>query len=314
MIAGRWLAGLVCVLLAATAPVQGEEPGGSYFREKEQGWYWYKDPPPEPPKKKPEPKPEPPPAPVEKKPEPPKLFSTAWLRQNLDRLRDDAIDNPDDKDKVAAYMYAQRVVMDKAQRFASAASTLAKTDPLLDETNRVPLDTTAAVAFQRGINANKAAAVKLLAEKGGILFFFDSSCRFCVAQQMALSWLERENGFTVLNISTDGKPLNGMRSFVKDTGQAAALRLKITPTTIYAVPPNGYYIISQGFHSAETLIDKIMTVAVAEKLLPKEMIEIDRAHDRGVLTAEDLRDPAIAGTGDSKAWVRALQERLGYRY
>ncbi len=302
----------VAAVVTVVTPAYGE---ANYYRDKERGWYWYEDPPQgksttpsEPPPKAPSPKAQ------EAKPEQPKLFSAEWLRKNLDRLRDEAIDNPDDKEKVAAYMYAQRVTMDKAQRFASAAATMAKTDPLLDETTRVPLDTAAAAAFHRGIEANKGEAIKLLAKKGGILFFFDSSCSFCMTQTRALRWLEKESGFTVLNISIDGKPIEGMARYVKDTGQAAALRLKMTPTTIYAVPPDKYYIISQGYHSADTLLDKIMTVAVTEKLLPEHMIEIQRGYERGVLTAGDMRDPALTSRDDTKEWVRALQERLGNRY
>lgn len=299
------------VFAAAPLAMGGEN---NFFRDKERGWYWYEDPLPVKPVEKPKEEPIPPKVPAPTAKEQPNLFSAEWLRKNLDRLRDDAIDNPDDKDKVAAYMYAQRVLMDKAQRFASAASVMAKTDPLLDETTRVPLDTAAAAAFHRGIEANKGEAIKLLAKKGGILFFFDSSCSFCMTQTRALRWLEKESGFTVLNISIDGKPIEGMARYVKDTGQAAALRLKMTPTTIYAVPPDKYYIISQGYHSADTLLDKIMTVAVTEKLLPEHMIEIQRGYERGVLTAGDMRDPALTSRDDTKEWVRALQERLGNRY
>ena len=63
---------------------------GRYSRE-EEGWFWYKQ------------EPEPPPPPPEKKPEPAaaageppkhKPLSAEWLRDNLDKYRFLAIDNP----------------------------------------------------------------------------------------------------------------------------------------------------------------------------------------------------------------------------
>jgi len=307
------LASLLVTSRCWAADAVAQTTDRDYYQDKERGWYWYEDPPPE--KKKAEPvvaaSPVPkPPA----KPEPLKPFSSEWLKENMERLRFDAMDNPDDPDKVAAYMYAQRVTIDRSQRFATAASTLARTDPLLDESNRVPLDYAASVAFQRGIQINQKKALKLMAEKGGIFFFFDSRCSFCTVQLQALSWLEKDYGFTVKNISVDGRPLAGMKEWVRDAGQARALGLKIYPTTVFAVPPDKLYIISQGFHAADTLGTKIMMAAVSNNLLPKEMIEIDRAHERGVLTAEDLRDKRFTENLDAKDWVKLLRDKLGMRY
>lgn len=300
---------LLCLLLLTTFSVQGQ--GNHFFQEKERGWYWYEDPPPEKKKEIPEQEPSPPPT-DQAKQTGPKPFSAQWLRDNLDRLRDDAIDNPDDEAKVAAFLYAQRVLMDKAQRFATAASTLAKSDPLLDETNRVPMDAAAASLFQRAIHANQDDALKKLSEIGGIFFFYDSTCRFCPLQQNSIDHLAQKYGFTVKNVSVDGKPLPGMRDWVKDTGQARALGLSIFPTTIFAVPPDKWYIVSQGYHATDTLASKIMLAASSAKLLPKEMIERSHAYDRGVLSAEDLRDREISE--DPNKFVEQLRRKLGARY
>lgn len=312
---GTLVIGLLAVLSAAASLAQDNQRG--FYGDKERGWHWYEDPPPEkklPPPPKPVAPPSSAPAPAVSVPAGPALFSTAWLRANLDRLRDDAMDHPDDKDKVRAYMYAQRVVFDKAQRFASAASTVVKTDPLLDETNRVPMDVMATTAVQQSVSANRKEAVKYLASKGGLMFFFDSTCEFCKVQVAALNWLEKDYGYAVKAISVDGKPMPGVKAgWVKDEGQAKALGLTIMPTTIFAVPPDKFFIISQGYHSAESLEEKILLAAEADNLLPEAMVKKRQTYERGVLKPGDLSDPAM-DPNDSKAWVEALRKKLGARY
>lgn len=311
------IVGAVFAVASGMAIAQDRQQG--FYSDKERGWHWYEDPPVE--KKAPPPKPVPPPVAVAAPPAAsvtapgvPALFSTAWLRANLDRLRDDAMDNPDDKDKVRAYMYAQRVMLDKAQRFSTAASTVVKTDPLLDETNRVPMDMMATAAVQQSVAANRKEAVKYLAGKGGILFFFDSTCEFCKVQVAALNWLEKDYGYTIKAISVDGKPMPGVKAgWVKDEGQARALGLTIMPTTIFAVPPDRFFIISQGYHSAESLEEKILLAAQADNLLPEAMAKKHQTYERGVLKPGDLRDPAL-DPNDSKAWVDQLRKKLGARY
>jgi conjugal transfer pilus assembly protein TraF len=311
---------LIWLLAALNAPpALAEDNQRHFYSEKERGWHWYEDPPPE---KKPRPPPKPIAPPPAAAPAPaappapagPALFSTAWLRANLDRLRDDAIDHPDDKDKVRAYMYAQRVMLDKSQRFSMVASTVVKTDPLLDETNRVPMDVMATTAVQQSIAANRKEAVKYLASKGGLMFFFDSTCEFCKVQVAALNWLEKDYGYAIKAVSVDGKPMPGVKAgWVKDEGQAKALGLTIMPTTIFAVPPDKFFIISQGYHSAETLEEKILLAAEADNLLPEAMLKKRQTYERGVLKPGDLNDPAL-DPNDSNAWVEVLRKKLGARY
>lgn len=307
-------------------PIHAAESLNRYERKAE-GWNWYQDPvekkggpatPEEKPGATPEKKPVPGAKPeVSKEAKGPGSapFSVKWLRENYDRLRDEAIDNPDDKEKMQAYLYAQRIILDKSQSFATAANLMSSTDPLLDETNRIPLDTAAKFAVIRGHDAAKLEALKDLATRGGIFFFFDSSCAYCPLQLQALEWLRKEHGFAVKSISTDGRGLPGMDNWVRDAGHARALGLRITPTTVFVMPPSGYYIISQGFHSAETLGEKILMVAGSKSLLRADLAKRIDIFQRGVVTPGDLRDPALAtATGqDTKAWVKVLQEKIGGR-
>lgn len=294
----------------------------SHYGSKAEGWFWYKDPKEKPKPAVPEPPKEtqpPPKKPDEKPPEvKPAPFTTQWLKENYEKVKMAAIEHPDDKDKMAAYLYIQRMILDKSQNFATAAHQMANTDPLLDESNRIPLDTAAKFAVMRGFDRAKKDAIKEMASKGGLFFFFDTTCGHCLTQQQAIDWLVADYGFSIKNISVDGKGLPGMRSWVKDEGQAKALGLRIMPTTVFVVPPNGYFIISQGFHSAETLGEKILMVAQAQNLLPPDVTRQLGLFERGVLTPGDMRDKALMESAeeadDPSKWVKQLRDKLEGKY
>ena len=124
----------------------GRDPAASvihdstFYGDKERGWFWYEEPisddepvedvapPPEPPPPK-EIKAEQPPAkPAEAKP-----LSAEWFRKNMEKYRDKAIDEPT-PENVSAYMYLQRVVLDKSEKFAQVTQQVVMSDPVLDET------------------------------------------------------------------------------------------------------------------------------------------------------------------------------------
>ena len=92
-------------------------------------------------------------------------LSAAWLRANLERFRDQAIDDPTTRN-VALYLYLQRLVLDKAERFAEATQRAVWADPLLDETTRRPLATFAANLVNREAGAAREAALAAIARPG----------------------------------------------------------------------------------------------------------------------------------------------------
>lgn len=68
----------------------------------------------------------------------PTPLSSAWLRENLDRYRDAAVDDPTPA-KVRAYLLLQRVAMDRASAFARATQAVTLGDPLLDANVERPI-------------------------------------------------------------------------------------------------------------------------------------------------------------------------------
>jgi len=299
---------LVALLLVSSAAFPSDARAGRFFDLKEEGWFWYHDPKDEKKKAPKEQKPEPvAAAPAMKKDEP---FSVKWLRKNMPVLLDNAIDDPS-KDNVEAYLYAQRVAMDKGQRYAQMTQRVVYSDPFLDENNRVPMSSFAKPFFLRSVSGATEEALKHLAKVGGIWVFFDSKCDFCKTQAVTAEALRKQYGFNVKYISMDGKGLPNIPEWVKDNGHAAMLNLRVTPTTVFAVPPNNYLIVSQGMMAQEQLADRIVVAAESSGLLPKEMeAKIDQ-YSRGVLTPGDTNKGA---SDDPKQWIKYLKEKLNGRY
>lgn len=240
--------------------------GVSYFEDKQRGWFWYEVLP-EPVTKKtiepaiPDSKPpisaEKPP--THEMPVEPAPLSSAWLKQNMERYLNKAIDEPS-QENVAAFYYLQRVMMDKAERFTNAARYVVMSDPQLDETVRRPISTFAAneANHQAGVVADR--ALKDIATHVGILFFFRSDCRYCHVQAPILNMLERAYGFKIYAVSLDGLPMpNGLfTQFKVDQGQASLLGVEQTPAMFLMKPPKQIVPLSQGVLSLEEMTNRIL--------------------------------------------------------
>ncbi len=304
---------LLLALVACALPAIAQEEGGTgrFFDRKSEGWYWYIDPKDQPPEEKA-------PAvvladkPTHTKAETAKKepFSVEWLRENMPKLLDAAVNNPT-KENVEAYFYAQRVAMDKSQRYAEQARQVVANDPFLDENNRVPIASYTKPFFLRETQEAKDVALKHIASVGGLWVFFDSKCKFCQPQANSVAELSKKYGILTNFISMDGKGLPNIAQFSRDKGHAKQLKLKITPTTVLVVPPNNFYIVSQGMMAQDQLADRILLAAESNSLLPKDISTRLNAYDRGVLTNEDTQD---GRSDDPKQWVQKLKDRLQSRY
>lgn len=298
---------------------------GSYLDRKSEGWFWYQDPkdlipeepviiPPPTPKKKPEQekkvkkKPVSPPSTTKPADEP---FTVKWIKKNLPILRDRAIDNPTDKN-VAAYMYAQRVMMDKSQNFARKVKEVVMSDPFLDESNRIPLASAMRAAVFRAQGKAQEEAMKYLSTTTGIWFFFDSKCKFCFEQWKMVKHLAKKYDLAVLNISKDGKPLPEMKEYRTDIGQSKLLDLQIIPAVVLVRPPDKAFVISQGLTSSDGLEDRVFMAARIHELLPEDMVRRADIFQRGVLSPADMKD--LPNSEDPGEMINTIRERLKKTY
>ncbi|MCF8005111.1 MAG: conjugal transfer protein TraF [Chromatiaceae bacterium] len=283
--------GLAIALIASSPPASAVEVASFYERSAE-GWFWYAEEPPEPeipepePESLPEPAPAPEPPPPLAQPSPPEEpvpsgpapLSAAWLRENLERYRDQAIDDPS-PNNVALYLYLQRLVLDKAERFAEATQRAVWADPLLDETTRRPLATFAANLANREAGAARDAALNLIAEQAGLWFFYRADCPYCEAQAPLLDLLTTRYGLAVRAVALDGRPLPGgfFPSFATDVGQAKALGVVSTPALFLVRPPAGVVPIAQGVLSLAELQERLVNAATEAGWIPEHWRERTRA-------------------------------------
>nr|WP_314561234.1 conjugal transfer protein TraF [uncultured Pseudomonas sp.] len=299
-------------------------PGSeSFYRGKAEGWFWYKDPPEEEPElevKAPTPPP-PPPAPIQKAEPPaappappgPELFSVAWIRDNLPKYRDRAIDNPTDAN-VQAYYYLQRVMMDKSSKFSERSSQVIMRDPFLDEDSRRPVATYAANALNREVSNNRDKVLKGLANKVGLFFFFKGNCVLCAEQAAVLQSLTAATGIRIIPVSLDGAPLdNGLfANYRTDDGQAKKLEVYQAPALALAIPPGRTEIVGYGAITLDVLFNRVLIAAREASLIDqKTFASTQPFFDNGLLTLEDndgLSQDQI--DQDPAAFVESMRRKL----
>ena len=286
---------------------QAGQVGQPFFQGKEEGWFWYKDPK-EPPLREPA-KLQPPALAKSKQPEP---LSVKWLRKQMPMLLDQAIDTPT-RENVEAYLYAQRLAMDKSQRFSEMSQRVVYSDPFLDENNRVPIASFAKSSFLNGIDQAADAGLKHLATVAGLWVFFDSRCALCRVHAETIEAMRKKHGFVVKYISLDGMGLPNIPAWVPDLGQSRTLNVRMTPTTVLVAPPNHFLVVSQGMMAQTQLEERMLVAAESEDLLPQGLLAEVRRYDRGVLKAEDTRGAGADGD-DPALWVKLLKDRLKGRY
>lgn len=307
-----------------------QNPTSSFFRGREDGYFWYEDPEKEmepeqkakapappiqekaPPAEEPQVRPPEPAAVVQVERPAPAVFSVKWLQEKLPELRQTAIDEPTEKN-VAAYMYAQRVMMDKADVFASVWQDVLRKDPLLDENNRFPMSEAFKLFVLRNADHARNAAIRSINQKAGMFYFFRSDCGFCHAQLPLLYTFAKDHAFELRLISLDGKPIPNMQEgdFLVDTGQAKTMKVTVVPAIVLAVPPDDVFIVTQGYIPYEALLNRIYLAAEDMGLIDQEYLVKTHPIDRGVLPPDVLKEAEAAGVGnDTSAMVSFLREKM----
>jgi len=260
-----------CAALMIALSAHAADPNGlanhGFYGNHAEGWFWY-EPEPEPIEPEPIEEPEPPQivAAPEPTPEPepagPEPLSSEWLSINLPKYRQKAIDNPSETN-IRAYLYLQRVSIDKAERFATATQQVVNGDAVLDEYAQYPQGTAFVQTMQKQATLTQDELLREMAGETGLMFFFESNCPYCAMQVSVLKTLERLYGTRIVPVSTDGLPLPGnpFPDFVTDRGVASQLGIEATPALVLAHPPNGMQVIAHGLMSVEELKTRMLAVA-----------------------------------------------------
>ena len=305
------VAGACCLTASSAAAV--ELPVGSRFLGRGgDGWFWYETLPAPPPP--PEPAPPPPPQPgggsAAVEPIGPAPLTAAWFRLELERYRDQAIDQPT-PENVRAYLYLQKVMLDKADAFARTSQQVASADPYLDAITERPLSPFAANATSAEATARRGEVLRELASSTGLLFIVDGKCGVCVRAADVLLSAQRQYGFALLTVSLDGKAPSGLALPVRpDTGQAKKLGVVGTPALFLMRPPDAILPLAQGALDLDTLTARVVDQAHAAGWVDEAAYAATRAvrqpfavPEPDSLASTDLSDPARI--------VTSLRQQLG---
>ena len=285
-----------------------------FFENKSDGWHWYEDPPPD--SEEEEEEFGQPAMASEGTPDEVEPMSAEWLRVMLPKLRDAAIDNPTDEN-ISAYFYAQRIMFDKAQVFSDKARQVVTRDPLLDENLRLPFASAAKVALLSSATEKKREIVKGLADAMGLWLFYDETCVYCKNQILPINRLVEKHGLTVQVIHKQGGVINGLNSNIEvrpDTGQFENLGINFTPSVMMMVPPDGFYLISQGFSSYSELIDKLVGAANEYGMVSKEEFYAASPTSKGVLDASGIEEQVGVDWDNTEEWVPFIREEIAKTY
>lgn len=285
----------------------GERIAFPHYADKARGWHW-KEVPPEP---EPDPEPEaeappPPPPPATPAPPPgPKPFSSAWVKDNLPKYLEIAIDDPSPQN-VSNYLYLQRFAMDAADRFSSIYQRVATVDPLLDENRARPMWGPAAELANRQADAKKSSLLKDISQKFGIWFFFRSDCAPCHQQAPILATFANLNGFSVLPVSVDhiDMPNNPWKRFVNDRGHAAQLQVSGTPTLFLQSKDGEFVQISDSVIAIEEITRRVIEIAASSKAISEEQYASTRATSKQLMPSPATLTSMPQGSADDPRAVR----------
>lgn len=295
----KFVVPLTAVLASAvvgSSRASAPEDGGAYFKRSSEGWFWYEDlwsdpqPPPEPV--------EPPPS-TSSAPSEPQPLSAEWLRVNMPKYLDRAIDDPT-QENVSAYFYLNRVWLDKGNKFADVAQEVVTQDPMLDETTRRPLATYAANEMNREAGRSRNDALQEIAASAGIYFFFHSECRYCAVQAPVLKAFADAYGFVVIPVSLDGQPLpdGHFPNYRADNGQAQHLGVEQTPAMFLARPPDRMVLLAQGALSYAELAQRVLLAGKNLGLIDEQRYERTRPIQPSPSTANLKLDQRAVTTPD----------------
>ncbi len=295
-------------LLLSPCAFSVETEGGitgesSFYNAREEGWFWYKQEPepeeleevpvqqpvvvaaqPEQPKE--EPKKEEPKKEEEKpvviaessgadKPSIP-VGSVEWIKVNLQNYRRMALDNPN-YENLRAYMYMQRIALDRAEEFAHAGQMVVHGDPFLDEAARGPIAGGLTVKQREYQKHENAEALKYLFKNVGLFYVFKDKCEMCDEQAKVMQVAQRWYDIPIQAVSLDQPSDESLTAkifpeYFVNPNIINQLKIYAVPST-FAIDSKGQITpIVQGVLTLGDLGSRVIEKAIEKKWLPQSII------------------------------------------
>jgi hypothetical protein len=221
------------------------QPGGAFFSQQAQGWFWYHDPKLVPVKPRPHTHPSAPvasaapPAPVKERPAtPPAAMDPMAVikaeRHALNRALAVAMLDPT-PDNVRHYMVLNAALMQQATNFAQAWRGVTYATPSLDYALTSPTGSAAYTAADRSA-AESHRELLAAARHWGMVFFFRGTCPYCHRFAPLLARFAKQYGFHVIPVTLDGGSLPEYPAPEADRSAAHALKVTAVPA-LYLIDP-----------------------------------------------------------------------------
>jgi conjugal transfer pilus assembly protein TraF len=303
---------LIAGLLACCALTPALAGLDSFYGDRHRGWFFHETPPVEQVEPKPM-TPPPAPAPAPAKPAEPAPMSVAWIKQNLEKAKLRAIDDPS-KENLEAYFAIQRIYFDKSSKFSAAYQDALKTSAF-DENANWSAAQFGQRAAEESVNESQKKLMTQLANVAGIWMFYRSDCSYCKAELPVLINLKETYGISTLPIAMDNLPLPGaerLGKFVPDAGQSAQLGVQATPTIFMVHPATNTLIpIAQGAIAQDELITRMLDAAVKAGFINTD----STTRLRLTPTPEAVlpQNGATVNTDDPKAVTAYIKQQLRLR-
>lgn len=311
------LSSVLTLALIAGGPhcaANADDKTDRFVERKAEGWFWYEKTPEEPAPEE-EKKPEPPVA--TPPPEQPQQtvennfedsiapLSSAWLRENLQKYLDAAIDNPT-MENVRAYLYLQRLSMDRAQAFSEATEMVTMGDPFLDQITRRPTASFASHQLDRNAGAARNKIAAELSKDVGLIFFFnpnDNGMSDSMAEVVKMA--ETSLGYTVIAVSSTGEPLksNAFPKFKQNQGQSDVMGVVNYPAVFLMNRDGTHAPVGQGMMAYPELINRMLVSAKRQGWITEESFN----ETRPVLNL-DQNFAAVLGNAESTLELKEIQE------
>lgn len=216
--------------VALTIPV----PVPHYYRHREEGWFWYRDPQNTPSLPDAQTKPEAPQDVVAPPTAADPMQRIAQQREELEQAQATAILEPT-LANVRAYLEKHAALLTQSERFADAWQQVIWNTPSLDHTLVAP--TGSAAYIRADVDAvDQETRLAAAAQRYGLMFFFRGDCEFCHRFAPVLRAFEERYGFEVVPVSLDGGSLPDFPDPRPNLAAAQMLSVDATPA-LFVIEP-----------------------------------------------------------------------------
>lgn len=183
------------------------------------------------------------------------------LQHHVKQTLDQAILNPT-LENVRNYITLQNQLGERAQRFTNVWRTVLLNFPDLDFSLQHPTNSMAKQVYLDQTHQQEDAAIKRLAQRSGLFFFYRSTCPYCQRFAPIVKDFSQRYGLPVIPITTDGVSLPEFPNSKSDQGQAERLKVTVEPALFTADPQSHRIIpVSYGLLSEDELRQRLLTIA-----------------------------------------------------